>query len=153
MINMICDNCGAKIDIEEEYCPNCGMELLNSASKPTKKKYYREPEPLMHENSNYKPSKKKYYEDSKSFNPKSPQKVEKPIKKRYYDDSTPESPHYSKYGYEYEESEANEDYEGKSSVGIGSIALLLFIALILGFIIGLLMFGSQSVPQIPGFRI
>ena len=60
---------------------------------------------------------------------------------------------------EYEEAESHqkdyyeEDYKEKSGVGIGNIVLLLFIALVLGFIVGLLMFGSQSIPQIPGFKI
>ncbi len=36
---VICDNCGAHIDDQERYCPECGMELLVSDYKPLKKKY------------------------------------------------------------------------------------------------------------------
>lgn len=143
MIDMICDNCGANIDKGEEYCPNCGMQLLDLPPNPMKKK--------------------KYYKDSKSIGSDNSQIVEKPIKKKYTEDSVPESPDYShydnEYDVEYEEAESHqkeyyeEDYKEKSGGGIGNIILLLFIALVLGFIVGLLMFGSQSIPQIPGFKI
>jgi predicted nucleic acid-binding Zn-ribbon protein len=130
---MICDNCGANIDKSEEYCPNCGMELLHSAPKHTKKKYYKNSEPVSRDN---------------------PHLIEKPIKKRYYEDSRPESPDYSQYdddGAKYEESETlEEDHKEKSGSGIGNIILLLFIALILGFIVGMMMFSS-SMQYIPGF--
>ena len=46
MIDMICDNCGANIDKDEEYCPNCGMQLLDLPPNPTKKKYQRNQSPL-----------------------------------------------------------------------------------------------------------
>jgi hypothetical protein len=143
MIDMICDNCGANIDKSEDYCPNCGMQLLDLPPAPKKKK--------------------KYYKDSKSISPDNSQIVEKPIKRRYTEDSVPESPDYShydsKYDEEYEEAESpqqdyhKKDYKEKSGVRIGNIILLLFIALVLGFITGLLMFGSQSIPQIPGVNI
>jgi len=157
MINMICDNCGAIINKSEEYCPNCGMELLTP--KPVKKKYYRDPEAIIHENQSFKPAKNKYYKDSESFSNRP--SIEKPIKRRYYEDSSPVSHDYSQYvdEDEYEESESpqQDHYEGnykeKSGAGIGNIVLLLFIALILGFIAGLLIFGPQSTPQIPGFNV
>jgi hypothetical protein len=143
MIDMICDNCGANIDKSEEYCPNCGMQLLDLPPAPMKKK--------------------KYYKDSESISPDNSRIVEKPIKRRYTGDSVPESPDYShydsRYDEEYGEAESHQqdhyekDYNEKSGVGIGNIILLLFIALVLGFIVGLLMFGSQSIPQIPGVNI
>ncbi len=140
MIDMICDNCEAKIDAHEEYCPNCGMQLLDLPPNPIKKK--------------------KNYKDSGSFSRGNPRSVKKPIKQRYIGNSAPESPDYSQYTDEYghdeeelpEETYYEEDYKEKSGSGIGSITLLLFIALILGFIVGMLMFGSQSIPQIPGFN-
>lgn len=142
MINMICDNCGAKIDENEEYCPNCGMQLLDLPPKHAKKK--------------------KNYKNSGSFSRGDSRSVEKPIKQRYIGNSTPESPEYSQYldedEYGYEEGELpeeiyyEEDYKEKSGSGIGNIILLLFIALILGFIVGIMLFSSQSIPSIPGFN-
>lgn len=38
---MKCENCGAKIRKWESYCPKCGMEIINSESKPLKNKYLR----------------------------------------------------------------------------------------------------------------
>lgn len=157
MINMICDNCGTIIDKSEEYCPNCGMELLTP--KPMKKKYCRGPEAIKHENQDFKHVKKKYYKDSESFSNRP--SIEKPIKRRYCGDLIPVSPDYSQYTGEEEYYEAEspqqdhyeEDYKEKSGAGIGNIVLLLFIALILGFIVGLIMFAPQSIPQIPGFNV
>ena len=131
---MICDNCGAILDEGEEYCPNCGMELLDLPHNPAKKR--------------------KYHKNSGSF---SRGNVEKPLKKRYIKKLEPESPDYSRYHDseydEYDEYESFEkDYKGKSGGNMANIILLLFIALILGFIEGLFMFGSQSIPQIPGFN-
>jgi hypothetical protein len=153
---MICDNCGAIIDKNEEYCPNCGMELLTS--KPTKKKYYKKSESINRENSS-KPSKKKYYNDPEPISYTTPHKIEKPIKSRYLEDPILESPDYSHYDEdEYEEDEYpqqdfKEDHKEKSGSGIANIIILLFIALILGFIVGMFMFGSQSIPQIPGLNV
>lgn len=159
MIDMICDNCGVNIDEGEEYCPNCGMELL--IPKTVKNKYYEDLKSIYSDSSNFSKPAKRYNNDSRSFNFDNSQTVEKPIKQRYMKYSKPESPDYSKYydEEEYEESEYHqqdyyeEDYKEKSGSGIGNIVLLLFIALILGFIAGLLMFGSQSIPQIPGFNV
>lgn len=38
---MICENCGARIDKGESQCPKCGMELFNPNHKPLQKKYLR----------------------------------------------------------------------------------------------------------------
>ena len=35
---MICDNCGAIIDKGEQYCPNCGMQLIDLPKKQKKSK-------------------------------------------------------------------------------------------------------------------
>lgn len=151
MINMICDNCGAIIDKSEKYCPNCGMELLTS--KPMKKKYYREQESINHENKGLNPAKKKYYKDSEMFSANNRRSIEKPIKRRYYENSAPVSPDYSQYIGEESEPHQQDHYKEKSGTGIGNIVLLLFVALILGFVTGLIMFGLQSIPQIPGFNV
>ncbi|WP_429222273.1 zinc-ribbon domain-containing protein [Methanobacterium oryzae] len=144
MIDMICDNCGAKIDANEEYCPNCGMQLLDLPPNPKKKR--------SHKSTHYN------HNDSRSF--------EKPIKERYIGNSAPESPDYSQYvdEYEYGENELPEetyyeqeyhkrDYKEKSSMGIGSMILFLFLALVLGLVVGMIMFGPQFIPSIPGINI
>lgn len=135
---MFCDNCGAKIDESEEYCPNCGMQLVDLP-----------------------PKKRKYHKNPGSFSRANSRSVDKPIKQRYIEKSVPESYEYPQYfdeeeDEEYESHNSDYDQEGykeKSGTGIGNIILILFIALILGFIVGMLMFGSQSVPQIPGFNV
>lgn len=140
MIDMICDNCGAKIDASEEYCPNCGMQLLDLPPTPIKKKR------------NYKNSNHYSHNDSRSF--------EKPIKKRYIKNSSPESPDYSQYIDEeelpeetyYEQDYYKKDYKEKSSMGMGSMLLFLLLALILGLVVGMIMFGPQSIPLIPGIN-
>lgn len=134
---MICDNCGTKIDAREEYCPNCGMQLLDLPPNHGKKKR------------NYKNS---------GFSRGDPRPAEKPIKQRYIGNSTPESPDYSQYTdeyeYEYEEDALTEEtyHKEKSSMGIGSMILFLFLALILGLVVGMIMFGPQSIPSIPGIN-
>jgi len=143
---MICDNCGAIIDENEEYCPNCGMQLLEmrpqKKEKPKKKK------------KNYNKSKSPGFEDSKP--------ADKPIKQRYIENSQPESYDYSQYlddgddeNEEYEQAPQeynNQKQEKKSGIGIGNIFLFILLALILGFIVGLFMFSSPSIPQIPGIN-
>lgn len=150
MINMICDNCGAIIDDGEEYCPNCGMQLADLLPNPVRKKVHS-----------------KNYESPRPHNSRL---VEKPIQKRYIEDSEPENPDYSQYdeenNYDEEYSNEYEDYRGgyeeeipeesyKKSSGseLANIILLLFIALALGFIVGMLMFSesAQSILHIPGF--
>ena len=155
---MICKNCGANFDKGEEYCPSCGMELL--IHKSTRNKDYGNSNTNISENSNFNKPINKYDKDFRSFSSNNSQTVEKPIKERYIEYSEPESPDYSHYYDENEYEEAKypqeeyyeEEYKEKSGVGMGSILLLLFIALALGFIVGLLMFGSQSIPQIPGIN-
>ncbi len=147
---MICDNCGAIIDKNEEYCPNCGMELLTP--KP-RKKYEKSPAPIKH---NYNISRENK-DPEEPFSYTKPHSIEKPLQKKYM--QSPESPDYSQY---HEEEEYEDEYypeesnypeeTKKSGVGLGSIILFLLIALVLGFIAGLFMFGSQSIPQIPGFN-
>jgi len=157
MIDMICKNCGASFDKGEEYCPSCGMELL--IHKSARNKNYEYSNPSIPENSNFNKPINKYNKDFGSFSNDSSKIVEKPLQKRYMEFSEPESPDYSQY-HENENEEPEypqedyyeEEYTEKSGVGMGSIFLLLFIALALGFIVGLLMFGSQSIPKIPGIN-
>lgn len=129
---MICDNCGAIIDKNEEFCPNCGMQILNLHPTPKKRKYY-----------------------SGSFKHNNSRSVDKPIKQRYIKNSKPKSQDYRQYfdDEEYEEPHNHDYYETnykrKSGIGIGNIILLLAVASILGFITGLLMLGTLSIPPLP----
>lgn len=149
---MNCDNCGAEIDKDEEYCPNCGMQLFDLPPNPIKKKANKSSESSSVENSGD-------YEKSDSLT--------KPIKQRYIDHLEPESPDYSHYDQEYEEeyetppkyeeevqeTEDMSEGEKKESSGSGMVNIILFllIALILGFIAGILMFSSQTI-KIPGLN-
>ena len=142
---MICDNCGAIIDKGEKYCPNCGMELINIPLKKKKSK-------------NFKSSNQDKY-----ISKKRPESLKKPIKDRYMGYSDPESPDYSYYDQEneyepkYEKNNFKEEtpkvqHKKSSGTGLINIFLFLFIALLLGLIVGLLIFGSQS-AQILGYKI
>lgn len=132
---MICDNCGAIIDKREEFCPNCGMQMLNLHPNPKKRK--------------------KYYKNSRSLNRNNSRPVDKPIKQRYIKNSKPKSQDYRQYfdDEEYEEPPNHDyyktNYKRKSGIGIWNIILLLAIALILGFITGLLMLETLSIPPLP----
>ncbi|MDI6725260.1 MAG: zinc ribbon domain-containing protein [Methanobacterium sp.] len=131
---MICDNCGAIIDKNEEFCPNCGMQISNLHPDPKKRK--------------------KYYKNSRSLSRNYSRSVDKPIKQRYIKNSKPESQDYSQYFDDEEYEPSNHDYyetnyKRKSGIGIGNIILLLAVALILGFITGLLMLGTLSIPPLP----
>lgn len=81
---MICDNCEAIIDDKEEYCPNCGMQLLDLPPASKKRKDYKNPESLGSKNSPL---------------------VEKPLQKKYMEYSDPESPDHSQYNEEYVDEE------------------------------------------------
>ncbi len=149
---MNCDNCGAEIDKDEEYCPNCGMQLFDLPPNPIKKKIDKISESSSAEKSG---------SDEKSDS------LSKPIKQRYIEDSEPENPDYSNYN-EYEdvydeppqyedevqETEDRPEVERKESSGSGMVNIILFllIALILGFIVGLIMFSSQTILKIPGLN-
>ncbi|MGB9937642.1 MAG: zinc-ribbon domain-containing protein [Methanobacterium sp.] len=147
---MICDNCGANINKDEEYCPECGMELLTH-----KKKNYH------NKSKNSKSSRKENSGEEEFLNYNNSQSIEKPIKEKYIGYLEPESPNYSQYYDDtyYEDDNPHyetdaEHYNEKKGSKIGTIIVLLFIALVFGFIVGLLMFSSNSqyIPQIPGFN-
>ncbi len=137
---MICDNCGAIIDDNEDFCPNCGMQLLDMRPQQKKKKTQKKK----------KKSRSPGFEDTRP--------ADKPIKQRYIENSEPESYGYSQYfdDDEYEEAPQQDYYpeeqKKKSGIRMGDIILFILIALILGFITGLFMFSSQLIPQIPGIN-
>lgn len=137
--NMICENCGAKIGDDEAYCPNCGMELFIPKSKrrPVSKK----------------PLKERYldgeYQDHEEY---------EDIYESYLDHDEPETPrrryHPKPQKQEYYESYYEYDDDGpvtsKKSSGMGATLVILIAALIIGFMIGIMVFSgtSQVVPTL-----
>ena len=124
---MICKNCGANIRNRESYCPSCGMELMIPYSKSLKEKYiageYRDhPDDFI--------DKKNYVEQVNEYQP------EKRVDEynQYHGDET--------YG-EYETPESG------SSILL-AIILFLVVALLFGFVIGIIIF-SGALHSVPGF--
>ena len=177
---MICDNCGAEIDNKERYCPNCGMEL--PTSKSSKKKNYRNSQQPTRDNSrsqNYwdsneehlerKPSRRKDdnpsdftydiphpkadyidYDEEEDYK-------RKPLKRKYYgSQSTPkryDSHHQDDYESYYDYGEEEVPEAKKSRISLGTICLFMIMILLLGFIIGMILFSNTQVtPQVPGFN-
>lgn len=151
VMDMLCDNCGAEINKKEEYCPNCGMELPGSAPKPSKKKYHRDSAAFTRDIPHPKVNYENHYNEEADYEIK-------PLKRKYYG-----NPSASAYDDPYYQEEVNyesyyakeDDYETKKSGGLlGTIFLLLVIALLLGFIIGLILFSSniQSIPNVPNLN-
>ena len=135
---MICENCGAKIGDDEDYCPNCGMELFipKSKRKPVSKK----------------PLKERYldgeYQDQEDY---------EDIYESYVGYDEPETPkrrdHHKKPQKQDYESYEYDDYEpspSKKSGGMGATLIILIAALIIGFMIGIMVFSgtSQVVPSL-----
>ena len=168
---MICDNCGAEIDNQERYCPNCGMELpkpKSSKNKPYKRSQQSKPDkfqskrykdypkgkpPKKSENSDfmYIPHPRADYT---KYNEEEDYK-RKPLKRKYYGASqTPK--HYDSedeadYESYYNEEEVPETK--KSRISLGTICLFMVMILLLGFVIGLILFSNTQVtPQVPGFN-
>jgi len=123
---MICENCGAEIRNRENYCPNCGMEIISPYNKSIKARYmageYTENQGNYHQRKQ-RPRKEKevYVEETE------------PLKEEEYYEPEPE---------EYEES-------GGVSV-LTVIILFLIFALLIGFGIGILVF-SGFLHSLPGF--
>ncbi len=177
---MICDNCGAEINNKERYCPNCGMEL--PTSKSSKKKYNRNSQQFTPDNfqsQNYRNSNKENFErrsskevtdpsdftydiphpksDYAHFNEEEDYK-RKPLKRKYYGDARTskhyESPYQDNLDYEsYYNYEDDVPETKKSRISLGTICLFMVMILLLGFVIGLILFSNTQVtPQVPGFK-
>jgi hypothetical protein len=126
---MICKNCGANIRNRENYCPNCGMELMVSYSKSLKEKYIAGE---YHDHRDDLIIKNRY-------NQKNQKEESEPVKRSY------ETEDY--YG-----NETLEEYEtGKSgSSALFAIILFLVVALLFGFVLGMILF-SGALHSLPGF--
>lgn len=178
---MICDNCGAEIDNKETYCPNCGMEL--PTSKSSKKKSYKNSQQFdsFQSKKKYKNYPKKEHFEGKSsrretdpsdftydiphpkadytnYNEEEDYK-RKPLKRKYYGSPSASKRHDSPYKndmdyesyYNYGEEEVPETK--KSRLSLGTICLFMIMILLLGFVIGLILFSNtQITPSVPGFN-
>lgn len=126
---MICKNCGANIKNRETYCPSCGMELMVPYSKSLKEKYIAGE-----------------YQDNK--------KNSVVHNKRNQIDQEHELQNVE-HNNEYEQYHGNETPEEYQTKGSGSSALLaiilfLVVALLFGFVLGIILF-SGALHQIPIF--
>lgn len=177
---MICDNCGADIDNKERYCPNCGMELPTKSSKkkyyknsrpatrdnfqprknrdyPTEEHFEKKPFKKRDED----PADSIYYiphpkADYSNHNEEEDYK-RKPLKRKYYGRSASsryDSPYQDDLDYESYYDYGNEEVPKakKSRISLGTICLFMVMILLLGFVIGLIMFSNQSIPHVPGFN-
>lgn len=179
---MICDNCGEEIDNKERYCPNCGMELPTSKSSK-KKNYGNSQQSTRDSSrsQNYWDSNEEHFErkpsrrkddnpsdftydiphpkaDYRDYDEEEDYK-RKPLKRKYYGSpSTPkryESHHQDDLDYEsyYDYGEEEVPEAKKSRISLGTICLFMIMILLLGFIIGMILFSNTQVtPQVPGFN-
>ncbi|MGB9979095.1 zinc-ribbon domain-containing protein [Methanobacterium sp.] len=83
----------------------------------------------------------------------------KPLKRKYYGNSAVSTRHDSHYqddvDYEsyYDYGEENITKTKKSRISLGTICLFMVMILLLGFVIGLMLFSNtQVIPSVPGFN-
>lgn len=131
---MNCQKCGGYIRKRDTFCPHCGMELTQANYKPQQKN-----------NSEYKPLQGRFvrgeYQDREedlddhyienqkaddNYYPEEKPTYQKPRKKKYR-------------GYDLSEYYPDEEETERSGMGMAPIILILVIALLMGFIIGVLM--------------
>ena len=126
---MICKNCGANIKNREAYCPSCGMELMVPYSKSLKEKYIAG----------------EYHDNPKNsvVHNKKDQVVQKEEFQRVE--------HINQYE-QYHGNETHEEYQpqGSGSSALLAIILFLVVALLFGFVIGIILF-SGALHHIPIF--
>ena len=122
---MICKNCGANIKNRETYCPSCGMELMVPYSKSLKEKYIA---------GEYQDNPK----NSVGYNKKNPIGQE-------------EEYHHVEHE-QYHGNETHEEYQQQESGSSALLAIILFlvVALLFGFVLGIILF-SGALHQIPIF--
>jgi hypothetical protein len=127
---MKCRNCGGEIRPEDIYCNQCGMELSGRQYKPRGRKRRSFPD-----NRDYKPLQNKFMrgEYQEQEEDTSPDYYYEPEEAYDYG----EYPGYDDYR-EYEEAE-----EGETSIW-GTLILFLVLALVVGFVVGLLIFTSDA---------
>ena len=139
---MECQKCGGYIRRRDTFCPHCGAKLNRPRYKPQQKS----------RNSEYKPLQGRYkrgeYQDREedSYN----QYIEgQYVEDQYQKRPAHQKPRKKKYrGYDLSQYYPDEEETESSSMGMTPILLILIIALLLGFIIGFMMFTSGSLPSV-----
>ncbi len=131
---MKCRNCGGEIRPEDIYCNQCGMELSGREYKPRGKKRRSFPE-----NKDYKPLQNKfmrgeYQEEQEDQYHPDDDYFYKSEETYDYGEYQEDDGHYQEYG---------EIKEGKNSIW-GTLILFLVLALVVGFVVGLLIFTSNT---------
>jgi ribosomal protein L32 len=123
---MKCKNCGEKIYPNDKFCPYCGNQIKKFGRKGSFA-------------GGKKPLQEKYlrgeFEETSSDT--------EYISEEYYDEED---------YYEYEDKNEEEEYEyvEKKRSGWSILFLLLILALVIGFIIGILVFtNQQATPNLP----
>jgi len=123
---MKCENCGAKIQNKDKYCPYCGRDIPEY--KPLQNRYLRgkyqeDEEDLLFDNEVY------YHSDEAHYHHEY-ENVENEYQNMEYDD------------YEVNESQS-------SSWSL--VVLLLIVALLIGFVMGFIFFAGKlmNVPSVP----
>jgi hypothetical protein len=130
---MKCRNCGGEIRPDDIFCNQCGMELSGRKYKPRGRKRRS-----FQDNGDYKPLQKKFMQGEYQEQQEDPYFSDddynyKPEEAYDYG----EYPGYDNYG-EYEKKE-----EGGNSIW-GTLILFLVLALVVGFVVGLLIFTSDA---------
>ena len=174
---MNCQNCGGYIKRRDTYCPHCGEKLTSSVYKSHNKKnnHKSDPRPKRKDDHNPGYDNKSHYKNHQNGNSDYNQGYNKknsefkPLQKRFirgeYQDQ--EDDYYNQYIEEqfiderpvyerpkkkkyrgYDLSEYYPDEEESSSMGMLPIILILLIALLVGFIIGVMIFSTNSLPSI-----
>ena len=123
---MICKNCGAEIKNKESYCPSCGMELFVPYSKSLKEKYIAG----------------EYHDREENF-------IVRDRRNGPAEEYYPEKGADEQEQYHGDETEEYNEIGGGTSV-IAVIILFLIVALLVGFVIGILIF-SGFLQSLPGF--
>jgi hypothetical protein len=131
---MICENCGTKIRNRENFCPNCGMEIVNPYNKSIKARYmageYTENQGDYYSRKERSRKEKEVYVEETE--PKVLKETEPELVEEYYE---PEP----------------EEYEESGGVSVLTVIILfLIVALLIGFLIGILVF-SGFLHSLPGF--
>ncbi len=130
---MICENCGAEIRNRENYCPNCGMEVISPYNKSIKARYmageYTENQGNYYSRKNRSKREEVYVEETE---PQVSNETESELVEEYYG---PEP----------------EEFEEPGGVSVLTVIILfLIVALLIGFVIGILVF-SGFLHSLPGF--
>ncbi len=126
---MICKNCGANIKNRETYCPSCGMELMVPYSKSLKEKYIAGE-----------------YQDNKNNS------VVHNKRDQMHQEHELQNVEYNSEYEQYHGNETPEQYQTKGSGSSALLAIILFlvVALLFGFVLGIILF-SGALHQIPIF--